>query len=129
MEVKSLTKYARMSDKKVREVAREIQGRTATEAADLLRFIPRKSARLIAKTLASGIANAENNHNLSSDDLVVKLCLVEQGPGFRRFRPVARGSAHPYRKRTSHIRIVLSDEVEPTRIGTKKNKPGADVEA
>lgn len=122
MEVQALTKYNRMSGKKVREVAREIQGRSAPEATDLLRFIPRKSARLIAKTLASAVANAENNHNLSADDLVVKRALVEDGPAFRRFRPVARGSAHPYRKRTSHIRIILSDEEEPTRRGTVKNK-------
>lgn len=111
MEVTALTKYARMSPKKVREVAREIQGRPATEAFELLQFIPRKSARLIRKTLASAIANAENNHNLSSDDLIVKRCLIEEGPAFRRFRPVGRGSAHPFKKRTSHIRIILSSEL------------------
>lgn len=111
MEVLALTKYARMSPKKVREVAREIQGLPANEAMDLLKFIPRKSARLIAKTLASAIANAENNHSLSSDDLVVKSAIIEEGPAFRRFKPVARGSAHPIRKRTSHIRIILTDEV------------------
>jgi len=111
MEVQALTKYARMSPKKVREVAREIQGRPAPEALDLLRFIPRKSARLIHKTLTSAVANAENNHNLSSDDLVVKRCIIEEGPALRRFNPVARGSAHPIRKRLSHIRIVLSDDV------------------
>ena len=125
MEVLALTKYTRMSGKKVREVARQIQGRSATEAADLLRFIPRKSARLLAKTLASAIANAENNFNLSADDMVIKSALVEDGPSFRRFRPVARGSAHPYKKRTSHIRIILSDEIEVTRKGSHKVKPDA----
>lgn len=114
MEVQALTKYTRMSPKKVREVAREIQGRPAQEALDLLRFIPRKSARLIHKTLTSAVANAENNHNLSSDDLHVKFALIEEGPALKRFRPVARGSAHPIRKRTSHIRIVLTDEVAET---------------
>ena len=111
MEVQALTKYARMSPKKVREVAREIQGRPATEALELLKFIPRKSARLIAKTLTSAVANAENNHNLSSDDLTIKSAIIEEGPVFRRFQPVARGSAHPIRKRTSHIRIILSNEI------------------
>ncbi len=111
MEVQALTKYTRMSPKKVREVAREVQGRPAADALELLRFIPRKSARLIAKTLASAIANAENNHNLSADDLTVKRCLIEEGPTFKRYQPVARGSAHPIHKRTSHIRIVLTDEV------------------
>ncbi|HRI83111.1 MAG TPA: uL22 family ribosomal protein, partial [Opitutaceae bacterium] len=65
MEVQALTRYARMSPKKVREVARTIQGRKAAEAVDYLTLIPRKSARLIVKTLKSAIANAENNKNLS----------------------------------------------------------------
>ncbi|MEC8209897.1 MAG: uL22 family ribosomal protein, partial [Verrucomicrobiota bacterium] len=69
-----------------------------------------KSARLVSKTLQSAIANAENNNNLSSDALKVESATVEQGPTFKRFRPAARGSAHPYKKATSHIRIILSDE-------------------
>ena len=64
MEVQALTKYARMSPKKVRDITREIQGLKANEALDMLGFIPRKSARLVAKTLQSALANAENNHNL-----------------------------------------------------------------
>ncbi len=110
MEVQAYTKFNRMSPKKVREVAREIQGRNAAEALELLRFIPRKSARLIRKTLQSAIANAENNNNLVADSLTIHRSIVEEGPALRRFRPVARGSAHPYKKRMSHIRIVLTDE-------------------
>ncbi|MBO6102418.1 MAG: 50S ribosomal protein L22 [Opitutales bacterium] len=110
MEVKALTKFARMSDKKVREVARKIQGRNAAEALEILRLVPRKSAALIAKTLASAIANAENNNGASAAALKVKSAIVNQGIAFKRFRAVARGSAHPIRKRTSHITIVLSDE-------------------
>ncbi len=114
MEVQALTKYARMSPKKVREVARSIQGKPASEALDLLRFIPRKSARLLHKTLTSAVANAENNHNLSADDLVIKSAIVEDGPALRRYQPVSRGSAHPIRKRMSHLRIVLTDESPAT---------------
>ncbi len=110
MEVKALTKFARMSDKKVREITWEIQGLNAAEALERLRLVPRKSARLVAKTLASAIANAENNNGLAAANLTVKSAVVNQGITFRRFRPVARGSAHPIRKRTSHISIVLSDE-------------------
>lgn len=110
MEVKALTKFARMSDKKVRDITREIQGRNAAEALEILKLVPRKSARLVAKTLASAIANAENNNGLSAANLKIKSATVNQGVAFRRFRPVARGSAHPIRKRTSHISIVLSDE-------------------
>ena len=110
MEVQALTRYARMSPKKVREVARTIQGRKAPDAIDLLTLIPRKSARLIAKTLKSAIANAENNNNLSADNLTVKSAVVENGPVLKRFKAGARGTAMPRRKKMSHIRIVLSDE-------------------
>ena len=110
MEVQALTRYARMSPKKVREVARVIQGRPASEAMELVRFIPRKSARLIAKTLKSAIANAENNNELSVENLVVARAVIEDGPVLKRFRAAARGSASPRKKRMSHIRIVLSDK-------------------
>ena len=109
MEVQALTRYARMSPKKVREVVRTIQGRKANDAVDLLTLIPRKSARLIVKTLKSAIANAENNNNLSADSLVVKSALVENGPVLKRFKAGARGTAMPRRKKMSHIRIILSD--------------------
>jgi large subunit ribosomal protein L22 len=109
MEIQALTRNARMSPKKVREVANEIQGRPVSEAADLLTHIPRKSARLLAKTLKSAVANAENNHNVSADKLVVHRALVECGPVIKRFKAGARGSAKPRVKRMSHLRIVLSD--------------------
>jgi large subunit ribosomal protein L22 len=109
MEVQALTRYARMSPKKIREVANTIQGRKAPEAVDYLGLIPRKSARLIAKTLKSAIANAENNNNLSADSLIVKLAIIENGPVLKRFKAGARGTAMPRRKKMSHIRIVLSD--------------------
>ena len=109
MEIRALTKYSRISPKKAREITRVIQGKNAAEAINLLKFIPRKSARLVSKTLQSAIANAENNANLVADSLVVKSALVNEGPALKRFRPAARGSAHPYKKRLSHIQIILSD--------------------
>tara|TARA_B110000037_G_C17121242_1_gene505917 strand:- start:1821 stop:2156 length:336 start_codon:yes stop_codon:yes gene_type:complete len=109
MQVKALTKYARMSPKKVVEVARVIRGKKANEAVDLLKFIPRKSARLISKTLLSAIANAENNHDLSADRLFVSEATVEQGPVLKRFKAAARGGVAKRKKRMSHIRIELTD--------------------
>jgi large subunit ribosomal protein L22 len=111
MEVQALTRYAHMSPKKMREVARTIQGRKAPEAVDYLTLIPRKSARLIAKTLRSAIANAENNNNLSADGLTVKSAVIENGPVLKRFKAGAKGTAMPRRKKMSHIRIILSDGV------------------
>lgn len=109
MEVLSLTRNARMSPKKMRDVARIIQGRKAAAAVDYLTLIPRKSARLINKTLKSAIANAENNNNLSADDLTIKSAIIENGPVLKRFKAGARGTAKPRRKKMSHIRIVLTD--------------------
>jgi large subunit ribosomal protein L22 len=112
MNVKSTYKYARISPFKAREVTREIQGLPVSAALDLLAFTPRKAALLISKTLKSAIANAENNNNLRADTLVVREAVVGEGPTLKRFQPKARGSAGPIRKRTSHIRIVVTDEIE-----------------
>ena len=122
MQVKSIYRNARISAFKAREVTREIQGLPATDALDLLRFIPKKAAGLVHKTLASAIANAENNNNLNVSDLVVQEAVVGEGPTFKRFQPKARGSAGPILKRTSHIRIVLTDEVEIKRREKKSDK-------
>ena len=109
MEVQALTRYARMSPKKMRDVTRIIQGRRAPEAVEYLTLIPRKSAQLIVKTLKSAIANAENNNNLSADTLVIKSATIDCGPVLKRFKAGARGTAMPRRKKMSHIRIILSD--------------------
>lgn len=122
MQVKSIHRNARISAFKAREVTREIQGLPATDALDLLRFIPKKAAGLVHKTLASAIANAENNNNLNVADLVVQEAVVGEGATFKRFQPKARGSAGPILKRTSHIRIVLTDEVEIKRREKKSDK-------
>jgi large subunit ribosomal protein L22 len=111
MEVRSTYKYARISPFKAREVTREIQGLPVSAALDLLTFTPKKAAFLISKTLKSAIANAENNANLKPDGLVVKEAIVGEGPTVKRIMARARGSASQILKRTSHIRIVLSDEI------------------
>lgn len=124
MQVKSIYRFARISAFKAREVTREIQGLPATDALDLLRFVPKKAAGMVHKTLASAIANAENNNNLNVANLVVKEAVVGEGATFKRFQPKARGSAGPIRKRTSHIRIILTDEIEIKRRekSAKKSK-------
>jgi large subunit ribosomal protein L22 len=122
MEVRSIYKYARISPFKVREVTREIQGLPVSAALDLLAFTPKKAAFLIGKTLKSAIANAENNANLKPDGLVVKEAIVGEGPTLKRIMPRARGSASRILKRTSHIRIVLSDEIEVETRETRKKK-------
>jgi large subunit ribosomal protein L22 len=122
MEVRSIYKYARISPFKVREVTREIQGLPVSAALDLLAFTPKKAAFLINKTLKSAIANAENNANLKPDGLVVKEAVVGEGPTFKRMMARARGSGSRILKRTSHIRIVLSDEIHIETRETRKKK-------
>jgi len=110
MEVRSIHRYARISAFKAREVTREIQGLPVSAALDVLAFTPKKAAILINQTLKSAIANAENNANLKADGLVVKEAVVGEGPTIKRMKTRARGSGAQILKRTSHIRIVLTDE-------------------
>jgi len=121
MQIHSTTKYAHISAFKAREVAREIQGLPVATALDIVAFSPKKAAVLIGKTLKSAVANAENNANLRADTLVVKEATIGEGPTAKRFQPKARGSAGPILKRSSHIRIVLTDEVEIVKRGAKKS--------
>jgi large subunit ribosomal protein L22 len=117
MQVHAITKNVRMSAQKMREVVRQIQGLPAAQAQAVLAVVPRKGARLVAKTLKSAIANAEDlkEHkkeysDMKTDRLVIKEAVAETASTMRRFTPKARGSAGPILKRSCHIRIVLSDE-------------------
>jgi len=125
MQIRSIYRGARISAFKAREVTREIQGLPVAAALDVVAFSPKKAASLVAKTLKSAIANAENNANLRVEKLVVQEATVGEGPTMKRFQPKARGSAGPIRKRSSHIRIILTDEIEikrrvPKNARTKK---------
>jgi len=156
MEVQASTLNVRMSAQKMREVVRQIQGLNARQAQALLAVVPRKSARFVAKTLSSALANAENirsewnpakieqtvvdlqgklsaasdrkkrgkytrelafyqsfldsKNKLAAEKLWVKEALAQTATTMRRVIPKARGSAGPIRKRSCHIRIVLSDK-------------------
>ncbi len=125
MQVTSTYRFARISAFKAREVTREIQGHSASDALDLLTFSPKKAAVLVKKTLKSAIANAENNAQMQVNTLLVKEAVVGEGPTFKRFRARARGSASPLRKRTSHIRIVLSDDYNPAPETGRRKKAKA----
>lgn len=110
MDVKAVTKYVRISPTKARDLAKEIQGKSVQEALNITSFNERKAAFHIGKTLKSAIANAENNAELSAEDLWVREAVIEEGPALKRFWPRARGMVSPIKKRTSHIKITLTDE-------------------
>lgn len=123
MDVTSTYKFARISARKARDVAREIQGLPVSDALDILNFTPRKAAELFSKTMKTALADAENNFELSVDGLFVKSAVVGEGPTFKRFKARARGSGAPIHKRTSHITVVLSDDVTPVEEKAPKAKP------
>lgn len=129
MEVKAIYKNARISPLKAREVTREIQGMDVSRALALLNYTPKKAALLIGKTLQSAVANAENQHELDPETLMVKTCTATPGPTLKRIMPRARGSAAPILKRSSHITVILAAKVAEATEDKPKRAPRKAKEA
>ena len=108
MEVRAQARYVRVSPRKARIVVDLVRGKSVAQAQEILRFTNRGIAETVEKVLNSAVANAENNHGMSTDNLVVKAAFVDEGPTFKRIRPRAKGSAARIRKRTSHITIIVA---------------------
>jgi len=106
-EIKVITKYLKISAKKMQPIANLISGMKAEPALHQLEFMPKKTARFLFKVLASGIANAKHNFGLNAEDLKIKEVIVNQGPSLKRWMPKAMGSATPVKKRTCHVRLIL----------------------
>jgi len=109
MEIIAYSKYIRVSPKKTRLVAKAIAGLSPVVALQQLAFLKKGATKPLAETLKSAIANAENNLKIKKEDLKIKTIEIGEGPRLKRFRAVARGTAHPYKRRTSHIKIVLEE--------------------
>ena len=110
MRVSATAKYLRGSTRKTRLVTQAIKGKKVEDATAILRFMPQKAAGEVARVLKSATANAENNHNLSAEDLVIVDAVANQGPTIKRFQPRAQGRAFPIHKPMTHITIVVSDQ-------------------
>jgi large subunit ribosomal protein L22 len=108
--VSATAKYLRLSTRKTRLVTQAIKGKRVEEASALLRFMPQLAAKDVARVLKSATANAENNHNLSAEDLVVFDAVANEGPTIKRFQPRAQGRAFPIHKPMTHITIVVADQ-------------------
>jgi ribosomal protein L22 len=106
--VRAHARYVRTSARKARMVCDHLRGKTIPEARAILAFTPRDVARDWSKLLESAVANAESNHELLEDDLIVREAYADEGPTIKRFRPRAMGRATPIRKRTSHLTITLT---------------------
>ena len=107
-EVKAVAKWVRTSPRKARLVVDHIRGRSVPEARTVLAFTQRAAAREIEKVLRSAVANAEANHDLVGDELVVSSVYVDEGPVLKRWRARARGRAARIHKPTCHITVKLT---------------------
>src|SRR5918992_1226155 len=122
-EAVAVAKFIRTSPTKARQVVDLIRGRHVDDARRVLRFSERSVSTTIAKVLESAIANAEHNHSLPADELLVARAWVDEGPTLRRFRPRALGRATRIRKRTCHISVVVArpeEEHQEAEAPTRK---------
>jgi large subunit ribosomal protein L22 len=118
-EVRAQAKWLRIAPRKARLVVEHIRGRTVPEARTVLAFTPRAAAREIEKVLASAVANAEANHGLIGDELIVAAAYVDEGPTIKRWRARARGRATRIKKHTCHVTIRLV----PGETDTQTRRP------
>jgi large subunit ribosomal protein L22 len=120
----------RSSARKARLVTDEIRGRSVPEARTILAFSPRAVAKDVEKVLRSAVANAEANHGLRGDDLVVVIAYADEGPTLKRWRARARGRVARIRKRTCHITVKVAENprvVAPPKVAAKAEEPKAEA--
>lgn len=105
--MKAIARHIRISPKKANLVAGLVRRKNAMEALDILKFTPKKAAKLLYKVVHSAVANAETNFKQKKDELVIKEIIVNEGRTLKRSVPVSRGRVHPILKRTSHITVTV----------------------
>jgi large subunit ribosomal protein L22 len=127
--VRAQAKWVRTSARKARLVLDHIRGRSVPEARTILAFTTRAAATDIDKVLRSAVANAEANHGLDGDELVVEVAYADEGPTLKRWKPRARGRVNRIRKRTCHVTLVLVEQTEtaPRRRRTAKTVAAAEA--
>ena len=111
MEARAIRKHIRSSAKKMRPVVNVVRGKSVPEALDALNFLPQKVTRTVKLTILSAVHNLMDQHQderFDEEGLVIKEIRVDEGPRFKRFRPVSRGRAHPILKRTAHLTVVVA---------------------
>jgi large subunit ribosomal protein L22 len=109
MQTSAVLRGVRLSPQKGRLVADQIRGLAVDKALDILKYSPKKGARIIQKVVESAIANAEHNDGADIDELRITRIFVDQGPVFKRFRPRAKGRASKIIKPTCHISVTVGD--------------------
>jgi ribosomal protein L22 len=129
MKVRAQAKWVRTSARKARLVLDHIRGRSVPEARTILAFTQRAAATDIEKVLRSAVANAEANHGLDGDDLVVESAYADEGPTLKRWKPRARGRVNRIRKRTCHVTLVLAEKPEPKTPRRRRSSSTAEKAA
>jgi large subunit ribosomal protein L22 len=109
MESRAMTRFVRLSPRKVRLVLDQIRGKGVEEALNVLKFVPKRSAAIVAKTVRAAVANAEGTQSVDVDRLYVKRITVDEAGMWKRMLPRAMGRATRVRKRLSHITVVLDE--------------------
>jgi large subunit ribosomal protein L22 len=127
MRVRAQAKWVRTSARKARLVLDHIRGRSVPEARTILAFTQRAAATDIEKVLRSAVANAEANHGLDGDELVVEAAFADEGPTLKRWKPRARGRVNRIRKRTCHVTLVLAEV--PAQSTRKRPRKQAETPA
>lgn len=115
MQVTATTKNVQISPRKVRLVADAVRNLPLPNALSSLPMLEKRAAKAISLTMKSALANATNNNKLDSNNLKIAKIEVSEGPAYKRYHPSTRGRIHPYKKRTSHITVIL----EEVNNGTK----------
>lgn len=109
MEVRAVYNHVSISPRKLRLVCDKVRGMGAEQAMVVLQFMPQKGAEIVRKTLASAMANAQNNFDLRADNLVVSQIFAGDGPRMKRYKAGARGRYKPRIRRTSHLTVILAE--------------------
>lgn len=108
-EARAVNRYVMISPQKLRLVCDQVRGMSAQQALTVLKFMPQKGAEIVSKTMASAVANAENNLDLSRDNLYVASIFADAGPSLKRMKAGARGRYKPRIRRTSHLTVILAE--------------------
>lgn len=109
MQVRASTKHIMISPQKLRLVCDQVRGMGAEQALTVLKFMPQKGAKIASKTLASAVANAENNFDLNRGNLFVEQIFADEGPSLKRMKAGGRGRYKPRVRRTAHLTVILAE--------------------
>jgi large subunit ribosomal protein L22 len=118
--MKAIARFVRITPKKMNLIAHMVRNLDAEEALKILEYTPKKGAHILAKVLASAVANAENNFKQERTSLFVKEIVVTKAPSFKRGIPASKGRIQPIVKRNSHVTVMIGVKEGDAKAEPKK---------